>query len=107
MKTNATQQEILLTTDSSFAHREWAEKDETGSRHLSYREEFEKACWNGIIKEMLPEIDAEVTTGKKLWLWQIRETKSFLELELSDYPSPKEKYFSIDPYCFLQTRSAN
>lgn len=107
MKTNATQQEILLTTNSSFAHREWSEITEADSTHHSYKEEFEKACWNGLVKELLPEIDAETTIGKKLWLWQIRETKSFLELELSDYPSPKEKYFSIDPYCFLQTRSAN
>ena len=107
MKTNATQQEILLTTESSFAHREWSEIGETGKNQLSSREEFEKACWNGAVKEMLPEIDPELTTGKKLWLWQIRETRSFLELELSDYPSPKDKYFSIDPYCFLETRSAN
>ncbi len=107
MKTQATQQEILLTTESSFAHREWSEIEDATSHHFSNKEEFEEACWNGAVTDMLPEIDAKLILGKKLWLWQIRETKSFLELELSDYPTPKEKYFSIDPYSFLDTKSAN
>ncbi|HMH31711.1 MAG TPA: hypothetical protein VK543_01710 [Puia sp.] len=107
MKTDATQQEILLVTTSSFAHREWSERDEENKAKGSDMEELQKACWNGLLKEMLPEIDPEFTIGKKLWLWQIRETRSFLEIELSDYPSPKEKWFSIDPYAFLQEQDYN
>jgi hypothetical protein len=106
MKTVANHQEILLITDSSFAHRAWAELD-NNERPLTEIEMLERACWNGLVKATLPEIDAESIIGKKLWLWQIRETKSFLELELSDYPSPKEKWASLDPYAFLETKSAN
>ncbi len=107
MEKNATQQEILLITDSSFAHREWAEKDANEKNTLSETEQLEKACWEGLIKELLPEVDVTLITGKKLWLWQIRQTQSFLELELSDYPAPVENWSSIDPYAFLQTNREN
>jgi hypothetical protein len=107
MKTVANHQEILLVTDSSFAHRCWSELDTIDRKALTEIEMLERACWNGLVRETLPEIDSEYIFGKKLWLWQIREAKSFLELELSDYPSPKEKWSSLDPYAFLETKSAN
>jgi len=107
MNTDTIHQEILLITDSSFAHRFWAEKDTTGRKPMTEIEMLERACWDGLVKATLPEIDAESLFGKKLWLWQIREARSFLELELSDYPSPKEKWASLDPYAFLETKSAN
>jgi hypothetical protein len=107
MKTNTTHQEILLNTNTRFAQRRWADKEEKDGNPQSPKEELAKACWNGLIRESLPEIDLASADGKKLWLWEIRETKSFLELELSDYPSPKEKWASIDPYSFLGTKCAN
>ena len=106
MKTIAHHQEILLRTDSQFAQRQWADK-ESSEKALSEIEKLERACWNGLVKSTLPEIDSELIFGKRLWLWQIRETRSFLELELSDYPSPKDKSHSLDPYVFLETKSAN
>ncbi|MFI5154935.1 MAG: hypothetical protein ACHQEM_02045 [Chitinophagales bacterium] len=106
MKTDANHQEILLRTDTQFAQRQWADKD-TIEKPLTEIEKLENACWNGLVKSTLPEIDSEYIFGKKLWLWQIRETRTFLELELSDYPSPKDKWHSLDPYAFLETKSAN
>ncbi|MFI5154208.1 MAG: hypothetical protein ACHQET_12790 [Chitinophagales bacterium] len=107
MNKKATQQEVLLLTDTSFAHRQWVEKGASEAKQLSDREQLELACWNGILKNTLPEIDAELMTGKKLWLWLIKEANSFLELQLSDYPYPFEKWASIDPYSFLPTKSSN
>jgi len=107
MNSKATQQEILLYTDTSFAHRQWAEKDASHERQLSDREQLELACWNGVLKNTLPEIDAELMTGKKLYLWLIKEMHSSLSLQLSEYPYPIEKWASIDPGSFLSTKSAN
>ena len=101
MEPFSTQQEILLSTDTEFAHRQWADKnDETAG--LSAREQLEKACWDGLVKELIPELDITLNTNKKLWLWQIHETRSFLALDFYETPGPKEREASIDPYLFME-----
>lgn len=105
MKTNTTQQEILLITGTTFSSRQCCERDDSGnSRQLSEKEKLEEACWNGLIKEMLPEICEQPGKAKALTLWEVREGASFLELDLSEFPAKKDKYSSIDPYSFLQTQ---
>ena len=101
------QQEVLLKTDTQFAHRQWAEKDITGSENLSAIEKLEKACWDGLLKEMIPELDITLVPTRKLWLWQVHETRSFLALDFNEYPGPKENYSSIDPYLFLDEMGRN
>jgi hypothetical protein len=101
METNATQQEILLHTDTHFAHRKWADKDASDSANLSAREQLEKACWDGLVKELIPELDITLKENRKLWLWQIHETHSFLALDFYEVPGPMESHTSIDPYRFM------
>ena len=102
MKTQSTQQEILLITSSSFASRQWIERDETPqSKNLTEREKLEDACWNGLLRSMLPEIFGTEENGKFLALWQIREANSFLDLELGEYPEPIMKEHSLNPYIFI------
>jgi hypothetical protein len=40
-------------------------------------------------------------------LWQIREGKTFLELEWGESPEEKDNFFSIDPYDFLEAENYN
>jgi hypothetical protein len=101
MEPGAAQQEILLYTDSQFAHRKWAEKDAGESADLSAKEQLEKACWDGLVKELIPELDITLRANRKLWLWQIHETQSFLALDFYEVPGPKENDVSIDPYLFM------
>ncbi|MEJ0083296.1 MAG: hypothetical protein WDM78_20620 [Puia sp.] len=68
MERNITQQEVLLNTDTQFAHRQWADKDSKGSESLSAIEKLEKACWDGLVKELIPELDITLVPHKKLWL---------------------------------------
>ena len=108
MKQNSTQQEILLLTGTNFSNRQWSTKDDTSSKKLTEEEKLEEACWNGLLPEILPEIFAETKAQKKkLYLWQVKEGASFLELELGEYPEEKDSYFSIDPYSFLAFRCSN
>jgi hypothetical protein len=107
MEQNATQQEVLLNTDTQFAHRQWADKDAKGSANLTAIEKLEKACWDGLLKELIPELDIVLDSDKKLWLWQIHETRSFLALDFYEYPGPKEKEASIDPYLFIDELRIN
>ena len=106
MKTNFAQQEILLMTGTSFSSRQWCEKnDQDNQNQLTEKEQLEEACWNGLLPEMLPEIYGQTCGKTKLYLWEIREAVSFIEIELGELPTEKEKYFSIDPYSFLQMQS--
>ena len=102
METNSTQQEILLVTGTSFSSREFCENsDGLNYNHLSEKEKLEVACWNGLLPVMLPEIFNQHAVNKKLYLWEIREGISFIELELGEKYLEFEKEFSIDPYSFL------
>jgi hypothetical protein len=102
MKTNFTQQEILLVTGTSFSLREFTEtSDGLNYNHLTEKEKLEVACWNGLLPEMLPEIFKQHSVNKKLYLWEIREASAFIELELGEKYIEFEKQFSLDPYSFL------
>lgn len=101
MEQFSTQQEILLSTDTEFAHRQWADKNDAAAS-LSAREQLEKACWDGLVKELIPELDITLNSNKKLWLWQIHETRSFLALDFYETPGPKDREASIDPYLFME-----
>jgi hypothetical protein len=107
METKSTQQEILLNTNTHFAHQQWASKDDTGSENLNPIEQLEKACWEGLVKELIPELDITLHTRNKLWLWQVHETQSFLALDFYEFPGPKENAASIDPYLFMGEFRAN
>ena len=104
MKTNL-QQEILLMTGTNFTSRQcWQNNNSEKENSLSEADELQDACWNGLLKEMLPEI---CEGNKKLYLWQIRENKFSIDIELGETPSSLEACFSIDPYTFLPEQSEN
>ena len=107
MKTKIVNQEILLMTTTTFAHREWCEKDVQRSKALSANEQLEEACWNGLLDELLPGIIEKSTSGKRLLLWQITQCSSFLEIELCESPVHMDNALSINPYFFLRTISSN
>ncbi len=102
MGTNSLQQEILLVTGTSFTSRELCETtDGVNYNNLDEKEKWITACWNGLLPEILPEVFEQSSASKKLYLREIREAASFIELELGETPSPFESEFSIDPYSFL------
>ena len=102
MKTNSIQQEVLLMTGTSFSSRLWCDKDDTtNQKNISSEERLKEACWNGLITEMLPEICKPFTGEKKIFLWQVKEGHSFIELDLAEEPGETDKYFSINPYSFV------
>lgn len=108
MKTITIQQEVLLMTNTTFAQKQWCKKDDRdNSRQLSQAEILEEACWNGLLDEILPAMVIKPMAGKILYLWQIRHAKSFLQIQLCEYPEVYEKKYSIDPYSFLEFQSYN
>lgn len=104
MKTNAVQQEILILKNTSFAQRELLEEEtpEPG-RNLTDDEQLEAACWNGWLKASLPEMLNTSTTGEQLYLWEIVQSKSFLNIALCEYPQTLDPQYSINPYVVITT----
>ncbi|MBS1669777.1 MAG: hypothetical protein JST58_20580 [Bacteroidetes bacterium] len=108
MKPFSTQQEILLVTSTSFSSRQLSINYDTYSnKHLDDIERLEEACVNGLLQETLPEICKTTDDAPKVYLWGITEGEAFLEFDFSEFPETKDAYFSIDPYTFISTKSAN
>lgn len=102
METNAVQQEVLVIKNTSFSQRQLFEKNTLGNRQeLSYDEQLEAACWNGWLDAMMPEIIDTTAAGKSLYLWQILQARSFLNIELCEYPQKIDVQYSINPYAVL------
>lgn len=98
------QQEILLVTGTNFSSRQCWQKLNENERIGSESDQLQDACWNGLLKEMLPEV---VAKNREIYLWQIRENKSGIEIELGELPSEVDPYYSIDPYLFAEGQFMN
>ncbi len=102
MTEQSKQQEVLLVTGSRFVKRQYQEKDSADTpKNLTQQEKLIDACWNGYLKEMLPEIFF-MTWEAKLFLWQMREAQHFLAMEMAEEPVDIDYHASIDPYCFME-----
>jgi len=96
------QQEILLLTGTTLAATNSCKTDETeGKKNPSASERLEEACWNGVLRELLPEVYLQPGEGRQVFLWQIREGESFLEINLGEVPLPIDKDYSLIPHYFI------
>ena len=108
MKTTNNHHEILFFTGTSLASRQLADtKENSNGRTFSAIEELEKACWNGIIHEMFPEIISSIYPRCQSFLWHVLAGKNFLYINIGPNPVTAEHETSIDPYFFLMTVSEN
>lgn len=109
MERKYVQIEILLVVGTAFsAGGEWVKKeDDPSGRQRSESERLQEACWNGLLKTMLPEIWIDPPSGGTLYLWEVREAQSVLTLELSEVPLPIDPTNSITPDSFLSQQNLN
>jgi len=103
MKQGNNQQEMLLLTTSGFSMRELCERlnYEGSPRQLSSTDKLAEACWLGLLHETMPEMIQKEISGKSLYIWQIHQRATSLQIMLSDVPPVIETEFSIDPHQFL------
>ena len=103
MKTKNTNQEILLFTGTSFSSRQFLIKDAGGNEGSgnSSIESLEKACWAGMLFEVLPELIGCPSADNKTFIWHILSAEHFLRISMGPYPALIENEASIDPYFFL------
>ena len=102
------QVEVLLLTGTNFSAGNWVKKDDDpAGRQPSEIERLQEACWNGLLKTMLPELWINPPNGGVLYLWEVKEAESFLALELSEVPMPIDPSWSLSPHSFLSCRNYN
>ena len=102
-----TQQEIIMVNGTGFANRQYALKNPSQSKNIASQDVFKQACWNGELKEILPELFFMFPTDTKLFMWQMRECENIFSMEMSEEPTELDFYNSIDPYCFMEVQEYN
>ena len=108
MKPENIHHEILLFTGTSYARREYCSRDEKDEgRKTTSMEELEKACWAGMLCELLPELMNNFGARPESFIWNIMSGKNFLHITIGPYPMTAENETAIDPYFFLSTTSEN
>ena len=108
MANNYVQMEVLLMTGTSFLAGNWVSKDANAvDRNYTEIEQLQDACWNGLVKTMLPEVWIEPPNGGILFLWEVREAKSCLQLEIGEIPLPIDPRLSLKPSYFLSFQVYN
>jgi hypothetical protein len=103
MKQKAINHEILLVTDSNFNSRQFSKRDGNNeeSKNNSAIEELEKACWDGMLNELLPELAGYSSRSNKNFIWNIASGSHSLYISIGPCPMPGKNETSIDPYFFL------
>jgi hypothetical protein len=102
-------QEILFFTNTSFASRELCNVDTENSEggFMSTHERLEKACWDGMLGEMLPDLAGAGHSKEAGLIWKIIAADNFLCINMGAYNEPVTDESSIDPYCFISSLHLN
>lgn len=109
MKPITIKQQIMLFTGSTFSNREFSKPGkhnntrETGAA----RDELERACWAGMIFEILPELAINPFPSYKMHIWSIQSAEHCLLISQGTDPYPVEAVHSIDPPYFLTVTNFN
>ena len=108
MNKNSTYKEVLLFTGTHLSFKQYIERnDEEEGKQLNDREQLKAACWNGLMPEILPEVFGEDEDSRKLFVWELRDGDSFIQIELGEAPSDVDRFDSIDPYRFFSSLHMN
>jgi hypothetical protein len=110
MPRNPQLQEVIIVSSSRFANRSYVEKNTSHNGEKtndSKKNSLKDACWNGMLKDILPELFLHFSTEDKLFLWQMRECRNVFTMELSEKPGDLDFQASIDPYCFMELQEYN
>ena len=108
MNNTSTNREILLLPTSSFFQKDWCELNlPENAKKLSQKEQLIQLCWNGMLKDMIPEICETEPGQKPLTLWDINESGNLLDLRFGDLNEEMNDEFSINPYVVMAFAEMN
>ncbi|MDB5201037.1 MAG: hypothetical protein JWQ27_446 [Ferruginibacter sp.] len=100
METSFTQQEVLLLKNAGYFSKYYKGKA------VSSQQKLEELCFNGMIREVLPELFDPAATAAAIW--QNGSDKSpFVSLEVGSLGEAMEKVWSLNPYRFMRVKCLN
>ncbi len=100
--------EILLFTGTSLTNKQLTNTEgNSQGRKYSAIEELEKACWDGILYEMFPELLGSTYPKCESFLWHVLTGKNFVYINIGTTPVMAEHETSIDPYFFMMNLVEN
>lgn len=101
MKSEITQQEVLLLASTALSRSMLYTIEDAYAAPSSGTAKPETSCWNGLLKEVISEIFGRPPADKPFSVLNIRQGDSLLQISLAQMPVAMEKEFSIDPKFFL------
>ena len=103
------QQEIILVQGTRFASRQFVEKKKPtlSNNYLANNEQLKEACWNGYLKDAMPELFLPFPTNASMYLWQMREGENVLTMEMAEEPTALDFQASIDPFIIMELQQYN
>ncbi len=104
MNTSHTQHEILLLTNTRFAHTDFQKINK--EKNKDHKQKLEEACWDGLFNNLLPEL-LQLKQSSKINLWNIDVANNFMDLQFSKAPKKIEESTCLNPYIFLLHKSVN
>ena len=99
----------MIFTNTSLSQKVLCETDNNDkNENMSQAEKLEQACWDGLLREMFPEIiDSGSKLSPKMFIWGIHPGKSYLHIDMTDSPGIIDFERSVDPYLFLPELNLN
>ncbi len=107
MKQQQALHELLIFTGTRFSKKEFSEKDERENLNRSAIEKLEKACWSGILFDMLPEILGNPLHRHENFIWEVMPAHHYIRVCLGPAPAMPGSKNCLDPYFFLPNYSSN
>ena len=95
-------------SNSSFFKKNWVELNVNKTdKQLSQKEQLILLCWNGMLKEIMPEIMETTPDKKNLTLWEINQSGTMLDLRYGEFDHMIDDEWSINPYVFSKLACMN
>jgi len=100
-------QEVVIVSGTEFTNREHYRNYQTNHHNSHQHLSLKEACWNGQLKEMMPEIFNDFSKDTTLFLWHMKECNNIFTMELAESPNQIDFSKSIDPYLFMELQEYN
>jgi len=106
MKKKAINHEVLLFTGTSFSRKQLCERD-CNQPDNSLTGQLQRACWNGLIFEILPDILQYPSQTNNVYTWEVTPAENFIDVKIGAASYSVEYGMCVNPYYFLLEKNFN
>jgi hypothetical protein len=93
MKQKTTNHEVLLFTGTHFSKKQFCDKDCQPSENSI--DQLQRACWNGLIFEILTGIPKYPSQKNASYIWEVIPSKNFIDVKIGEAPYSIEYAMSV------------